>query len=143
MEFDINNLDIIDLISEKHAFLRKVAEDRWSSQSDIYFSHSEWHLLSKVDQKSITISQAALILGVSRQAMQKGVSKLEKRGYLISDYQEGNKRDKFLTLTDAGRECCQINNRLKAELEIELGELLGRDRVKDLRELFIKEWSVK
>lgn len=143
MEFDINNLTLIDLISEKHTYLRKKVEQRWNNQSEIHFSHSEWHLLAKIEQKNMTISQAGLLLGISRQAMQKSVKKLETKGYITSSFQEGNKRDKFLYLTKIGKEYCQRNNKLKIELELELQNILGKNEVERLKKLFIKKWLVE
>lgn len=143
MPFDANKLSIIDLISEKHASLRKKAEQRWAAHSNIKFSHAEWYLLSKVEQQSMTISQAAALLDMSRQAMQKHVKKLEMRGYLISSYIEGNKRDKFLALTKEGKVCCLQNNQLKAELEQELAKELGKNEVDKMRQLFLKEWTIE
>ncbi len=140
MEFDIDNLTLIDLISEKHAQLRKMLERRWEEQSEIHFSHTEWYLLSKVEQRSITISQAAAIVGISRQAMQKSVKKLENMGFITSSYQNGNSRDKFLYLTKSGNECCQKNNQLKIKLELELEKVLGKKEVASLKNLFKKDW---
>ncbi len=143
MEFNIDDLTLIDLISEKHAHLRKTVEKRWEEQSEIRFSHAEWYLLSKIEQKSLTISQAASIIGISRQAMQKSVKKLEDRGYIRSSFQEGNKRDKFLFLTKTGKECCKKNNRLKIKLELELEKVLGENEVARLKELFRKNWIME
>lgn len=143
MEYDIVNLTLIDLISEKHTCLRKKVEKRWDEQSKVHFSHSEWHLLAKIGQKSITISQAALLLGISRQAMQKSVKKLENKGYITTCFEEGNKRDKFLFLTDIGKEYWQRNNKLKIEMEVELISILGKNEVERLKSLFIKKWFIE
>lgn len=140
MEFDSKKLTLIDLISEQHAHLRKTVEQRWEEQSEIRFSHAEWHLLSKIDQQNLTISQAATIVGISRQAMQKTVKKLENRGYISSSFRDGNKRDKFLRLTAVGQDCCNKNNLLKAEIEKELEKQLGKNVVKKLKTLFQNKW---
>lgn len=140
MEFDINTLTLIDLISEKHAQLRRKVEKRWREQSEIHFSHAEWHLLAKVEQKSITISQAASIVGISRQAMQKSVKKLEEQGYIRSYFQEGNKRDKYLNLTETGEAYCRKNNQIKIEMEQELEKQLGKQELDSLKSLFKQKW---
>lgn len=141
MDLDFNKLTLIDLISEKHAQLRKIVAQEWEKQSEIQLSHTEWYLLSKIDQKSLTISQAATIIGMSRQAMQKSVIKLEKQGYITSAYKEGNKRDKFLNLTKTGNDCCTKNNQLKIKLESELEKLLGKQEFERIKDLFKKEWT--
>lgn len=142
MDFDFNSLTLIDLISEKHAQLRKTVEKKWEEQSEIYFSHAEWHLLAKIEQKCITISQAASIIGMSRQAMQKNVKKLENQGYITSSFKDGNKRDKFLYLTKTGDECCKKSNQLKIKLELELKKLLGEKEIERLKNIFKKNWLI-
>ncbi len=140
MEFDIEKLTIVDLISEKHACLRKTLEQRWEAQSNIRFSHAELHLLARIEQQNLTISKAASVIGISRQAMQKSVKKLESQGYVSSEFREGNQRDKFLLLTESGKELCRKNNRLKKELEQELEKGLGKDEIRRLKILFRQNW---
>ncbi len=137
---DKDNLALIDLVSEKHAKLRKEAENRWRAHYDIDFSHTEWFLLSKAQQESLSISKAAHILGISRQAMQKCARNLESRGYITLVFIEGNKRDKYVTLTEEGRVLCQKNNRLKSEIEDEIIEILGNEAVATLKKLLTTEW---
>jgi len=140
MEFDIEKLTLIDLISEKHACLRKTLEQRWEAQSEKRFSHAELHLLARIEQQNLTISKAASVVGISRQAMQKSVTKLEAQGYISTEFRDGNQRDKFLSLTKSGKEFCRKNNRLKTELEEELEKNLGSDEVRRLKELFKQNW---
>ncbi|QEN04334.1 MarR family transcriptional regulator [Thiospirochaeta perfilievii] len=134
------NLTIIDLISEQHLVLRKLVEDRWMEISNIEFSHTEWFLLSKTEQESLTISKAATLIGISRQAMQKCAKKLEERGYINFFYKKDNKRDKYIVLTETGRDCCNKNNNLKKRIENEIIENIGNVKVKDFKELLKKDW---
>ncbi len=137
-----SGLSLIDLISEKHAQLRKWVEQRWEQQSDLHFSHNEWYLLAKVEQAQMSISQAATILDISRQAMQKMVRKLEEQGYLYAEFREGNKRDKYLSLSAAGKARCAESNALKSQLEQELKDWLGAHDFQLVKALFEKEWGV-
>lgn len=143
MDMNFNTLTLIDLISEKHARLRKLVERKWENQSEIQFSHTEWYLLSKIQQKRMTISQAASVIGMSRQAMQKTVKKLENQGFITTSFQDGNRRDKFLNLTKTGDDCCQKNNELKSKLELEIAKLLGKKKVESLKDLFKKDWILE
>ena len=140
MDFDINNLTLIDLISEKHAQLRKTVEKTWEQHSEIHFSHTEWHLLAKIEQKCMTITQAASIIGISKQAMHKSVKKLENQGIISSSHKDDNKREKFLHLTKIGNEYSRKNNQMKLELELELKNLLGRKEFEILKDLLKREW---
>ncbi len=143
MKFDINKLTIIDLISEKHAYLRKTVEESWKQESDVHFSHAEWHLLAKIEQQSLSISKAAGIVGITRQAMQKSVQKLESMGYVSSRFIDGNKRDKILFLTKTGKNYCEKNNQMKIQMEEKLVKLLGKDEIDKLKLLFRKEWIIE
>jgi DNA-binding MarR family transcriptional regulator len=138
--FNSDNLSLIDLVSEKHAILRKKAESRWRENSDIEFSHTEWFLLSKAEQESLSISQAAHIIDISRQAMQKCAKNLEARGYITLVFIEGNKRDKYITLTKTGKESCKKNNLLKGEIEDEIIRTLGEETVINLKRLLKSSW---
>ena len=135
---NLDKLTVIDLISEQHTVLRKYAEDKWKDVSDIEFSHTELFLLSKVEYSKLSISQAAGIIKISRQAMQKCAKKLEERGYIKFEYMDGNKRDKYMALTDSGKACCKVNNRLKEDLEREIGERIGEDSLNFLRSILGK-----
>lgn len=134
------NLTIIDLISEQHLVLRKLVEDRWMEISNIEFSHTEWFLLSKTEQESLTISKAATLIGISRQAMQKCTKKLEERGYINFFYKKDNKRDKYIVLTETGRDCCNKNNLLKERIENEIIKNIGNAPIGNLKRLLKEDW---
>lgn len=140
MEFDFNSLSLIDMISEKHAQLRQHLEQRWDEQSDIHFTHSEWHLLAKIGQQSLSISQAANIVGMSRQAMQKIVKKLESQGYINTYFKAENKRDKYLALSSSGQQCRDKIDALKNTIEHEMKARISDQEVDHMKKLFSKEW---
>lgn len=136
----IKQLPLMDLISEKHSKLRRDIEKRWSTISPIEFTHTEWFLLGKCEQESISISNAAKMIGISRQAMQKCARKLQERGFVDFYYHNGNRRDKYIELTENGRKCSIENNKLKIIIEKEIIEILGNEIVKQLKETLVKEW---
>lgn len=131
---------LIDLISGQHLTLRSELARRWQRQSDLHLSSSEWHLLVRIEPCEITISQVASIIGVSRQAVQKSVKRLEEMDMLTAYYQAGNKRDKYLTLTDNGRAVFAQYLQLKTQLDDELTAQLGMEQMAKLKEIFAKEW---
>lgn len=138
MDSSFKDLTIVDIISEHHTYLRRLTEERWKDISDIEFSHTEWFLLSKLHQDSLSISKAASIINISRQAMQKCAKKLEDRGYIKFTQSEGNKRDKFMILTKEGLECSVKNSKLKEEIELEISKKIGNDTLKYLKETLQK-----
>lgn len=134
MDQDLSNLTLIDLISEQHAELRSIVESRWKEISDIKLTHTEWHIIAKVDQKSLSISKLSRIVGISRQAMQKSVSKLEQRGIVQIIFEKNNHRDKIVKLTIKGEACCNRSNLLKETLEQQIEEKIGAETVHNLKE---------
>jgi DNA-binding MarR family transcriptional regulator len=136
----LENLNLIDLISEKHLVLRKTTEEAWQQVSTIEISHTEAHLLARVNQESITIAKAAKTLNISRQAMHKCAKQLESRGYIEFVYKEGNTRDKFMILTDLGKAYCKQSNELKEKLEQQIAEEIGQENVSILKECLKKSW---
>jgi DNA-binding MarR family transcriptional regulator len=132
----VNNpetLTIIDLISEQHAALRKITEDRWTEECDIAFSHTDFFLLSKIAQGDFSISRAANFLKVSRQAMQQNAVRLEERGYIQFERRPGNHRDKYMVLTELGLEYHKRYDELKKRLETEIEVNLGKDTLAFLK----------
>jgi DNA-binding MarR family transcriptional regulator len=136
----LENLNLIDLISEKHLILRKRSEEVWRQVSSIEISHTEAHLLARINQESITIAKAAKASNISRQAMHKCAKQLEHRGYLQFVYQGGNTRDKFMVLTDLGTTYCKESNALKEKLEQEIAGQIGQENVDILKEYLKKNW---
>jgi len=139
MHSRIGNLNVIDIISERHAMLRKIAEERWQEASDLDFSHTELFLISKAGQESLTVSQAAAIMKISRQAMQKCAAGLEARGYLGFERQAGNRREKFMVLTEAGAACSRRYEGVKEGIEREIGEKIGKDALAKLKAILSAE----
>jgi len=139
VEKKFEKLTVIDLMSEQHTVLRKITEDRWREVSDISFSHTDFFLLSKLEQESISISQAASFIKISRQAMQKSAVSLEERGYIRFEYLPGNLRDKYMTLTEEGKICQSKYNRIKEKLEREMAENIGREAMAYLKSILKKK----
>ena len=42
MNFELQNLDLIDLISERYLMLRSIVEELWNNNGEIRISNSEW-----------------------------------------------------------------------------------------------------
>ena len=55
----INNLNIIDLISEKHIALRREVEERWSKEGEEEITHTEAMLLAKINMGRISLAEVA------------------------------------------------------------------------------------
>lgn len=76
-------------------------------------------------EKPLTLTQLAVQLGTSKQAMAKTVAELLKRGFVVQHGSEIDRRTKALALTDRGRgvvaAATEIGGRVESRLAGELG----------------------
>ncbi|MDZ5254101.1 MarR family transcriptional regulator [Clostridium sp. LIBA-8841] len=131
-------LNIIDLVSEKHIVLRREVEDRWLKENKEEISHTEAMLLAKISMGKISIAEVARQANVSRQAMFKCAKKLESRGYLKFKKTESN--SKYTELTEMGVEYCKKNNELKLIIEKEIEKTIGKENLEFIKEILKKRW---
>jgi len=140
---DLESLDLIDLISERHQELRKLSEALWNKSSDISISNSEWFILARVYQKEATkISDVTKQVDITRQATHKFIKQLREKGLVVAKQFEDNKKEKSIELTELGKECYEKNEALKAELENHILNQIGVDQVNQLKEMLRLDWGL-
>lgn len=139
MDKNLEGLNIIDLISEKHIILRREVEDKWSASEEENISHTEALLLAKINMGRIALAEVARQANISRQAMYKCAKKLEEKGYLkfVKDVD-----NKYTELTTKGREYCRKSQVLKESIEEEIADVLGKEALEILKDLLKKDWIV-
>lgn len=143
MNSDVQFLNLIDLISERHVLLRKTAEKMWNDNSDLYISNSEWFILARVYQsKQTTISTISKQVDISRQATHKFIKRLKEKGLVEIDNLENNKKEKCIRLTALGYSCLEINESLKEKLESIIAEKIGAEQLNILKEIFRLDWGL-
>lgn len=143
LNLNLQNLDLIDLISEHHVQLRKISEKLWNDSNNIYISNSEWFILARIYQKKqATISTISKQVDISRQATHKFIKRLEEKGIVEINNLENNKKEKSIQLTKLGKECYEKNESLKAELEKKIAEKIGAEQVKKLKEILKLDWKL-
>lgn len=54
---ELQNLDLIDLLSERQTLVRRISEQAWNDQSEIYISNSERYIMARIYKKQPTISR--------------------------------------------------------------------------------------
>lgn len=138
MDMNLEGLNLIDLISEKHIILRREVEERWKMSNEEEISHTEGFLLAKLDMKRTSLAEIARQANISRQAMYKCAKKLEDRGYLV--FAVDVDHNKYIELTTKGKEYCKKSKQLKEQIEKEIVTLLGEDAAQALKELLRKTW---
>lgn len=134
----VRNLNIIDLISEKHITLRREVEERWSKSGEEDITHIEAMLLAKINMGKISLAEVARQANVSRQAMHKCAKKLEEKGYLEFIASESNQT--YTSLTEKGVLYCKKSNELKDIIEEEITQKLGEENMKLIKKLLECEW---
>jgi DNA-binding MarR family transcriptional regulator len=139
---ELQNLDLIDLLSERHNFVRRFAERAWNNQSEIYISNSEWYIMARIYKKRPTISYVTKNVEISRQAIHKFIKNLSAKGLVEIQNVEDNKKEKCIQLTPLGVECYEKNEALKAQLENKIAVNIGIEQVKLLKDLLKLDWGI-
>jgi DNA-binding MarR family transcriptional regulator len=140
MDEYFKELNLIDLISEKHKKLRGKVMKLWSEKKGEEITDTEAHMLAMLEIKSLTIAESARKVKVTRQAAHKCVKKLIDRGYVVLSSIEGNNRDKLIVLTPKGKEYCMEMLKIKEEIEEEIATKIGRENVELLKKYFRESW---
>jgi DNA-binding MarR family transcriptional regulator len=138
----LENLDLIDLISERHLLLRRITEKTWNDRSEISISNSEWFILARIYGIRPTLSHVSKSVDISRQATHKLVRGLESKGLVLIEDSTENNKDKCIRMTPLGEECYEKNLALKGELIERIEEHIGSDNVKLLTEILMAEWGI-
>jgi len=104
------------------------------------FTDAQARILSTLRGESLTISEVARRLGISRQAVHKIVSTLVKAKFLQLESLPGNSRDKCITFTPEGVALKQKAAEVLEELEQEIKIRLGAKDFNLLKSLLKKAW---
>lgn len=143
MKVELQNLDVIDLLSERHIILRRLAEDKWNQNGDIYISNSEWYILARIYKKQPTISEVTKSVDFSRQATHKFIKRLVAKGLVEVSNVEHSKKHKAIRMTEFGEGCYKKNILIKAEIEQQLINTIGQEQVTNLKNLLKLEWGLE
>ncbi|MGO1989123.1 MAG: MarR family transcriptional regulator, partial [Mammaliicoccus vitulinus] len=70
---ELQDLDLFDLLSERHGIVRTKIEDMWNNTHDIYISSSEWYIMAKIFKHDRNMAYITKSVNISRQAVHKFV----------------------------------------------------------------------
>lgn len=137
MDKQLQDMNLIDLLSEKHLALRKIVIDNDPDQ----LNKTESHILAVLEaHQMLSISEISRIIHISRQGTHKSIQGLLSRGYVEAAEIEGNLRDKNIVLTLKGT---QYNQRMlitKNKIEQKIVNKLGVSNVEHLKAILKEEW---
>lgn len=133
----LHQLNLIDLISEKHLHLRDMVSQL--SLDDV--NKTEGHILAVLERYTdLTITDISKIIHISRQGTHKCIQGLRAKEYVAILPIEGNLRDKHVILTEKGKTCCHHLLKIKQEIECQIIDQLGKEQVEGLKSLLKREW---
>jgi len=139
----LESLGVIDLISEKHKQLRHETMTRIKKHFEEKFSVTDIYLISLIQHHSISLSEAARYMKVSRQAVHKQVNHLIDLGLVTHSISEENRKKKLITLTKTGTQLSMQINMIKNELEVELENELGSKYYHKIKALLKADWQLE
>ncbi|MFJ7951202.1 MarR family winged helix-turn-helix transcriptional regulator [Lysinibacillus sp. NPDC096418] len=140
---ELQNLDVIDLLSERHAILHRLVEDKWNEHNEIYISNSEWYILARIYKKRPTISDVTKSVDFSRQATHKFIKRLQEKGLVEVTNVEHSKKHKAIRMTAFGEECYEKNKLIKIEVEQQLINVIGEEQVTNLKNILKLDWGME
>ncbi|RKF20339.1 MarR family transcriptional regulator [Alginatibacterium sediminis] len=137
-----NSLGLIDLVSEQHKRLRQAVMQKIEAIFADSFSQMDVYLISLVNHRPMSVSEAARYMNVSRQAAHKQVKRLSELGYIELGSSEKNRRDKIIVLTQTGRKASAKINQVKQDMESQLIASIGETDYERAKALFQKPWEL-
>ncbi|MNJ63184.1 HTH-type transcriptional regulator Hpr [compost metagenome] len=136
------NLDLIDLISERHVLLRNLNSQLWNESHDLHISNSEWFIMARIYKRQPTISYVSKQVDISRQATHKFIKSLESKGLVEISKAQHNNKDKCIRLTKFGEECFERKEVIKATLEAKIIETIGAEQATLLKKILKSDWGL-
>lgn len=136
-------LNLIDLLNERHRMIQKIYEKKWNDISNIHISSSEWRIMAEIYEQRPTIAYITKNVDISRQAIHKIIKNLSTKGLVEIQQTEKNKKEKCIELTAYGEECYKTYIRLKAQLEEKIEEKLGVEQIMMIKDILRLDWGIE
>lgn len=140
MENYVDYINLVDLISDKHAKLRKKVIDAWVENKDEKITDTESYIIALIHQERTTVAQIAKKIGISRQGIHKCTKSLIERGYIEVENNQINSREKYLHLTEKGEYFVDETLQIKREIENEIIKSIGKEKFDLVKEIFNSSW---
>ena len=140
MESSLESQNLVDLISDKHAKLRKMVINTWIENGEEEITDTESYMIALIDREKTNIAQIAKKIGISRQGAHKCAKGLIEKGYIEIEDQHINSRDKFLILTEKGKYFLKETLHIKQNIEEQIINSIGKDKFDVIKETFTNPW---
>lgn len=139
---ELKQLDLIDLLSERHNLVRKITENVWNDNHELPISNSEWYIMAIVYGKRLTIADVTKNVEISRQAIHKLIQNLRAKGLVNVQNVENNRKLKCIELTALGKDCYEKYVQIKAQLEKDIMNKIGESHVNELKNILSMDWGI-
>src|SRR5699024_3356399 len=140
---NLEGLDIIDLISERHSALRQTVESKTSEHlQDVHFSSSEWYLIDKINYDKPTFAELTRKIHLTRQAIHKAIKQLEQKGVVQVEAVPNNKKEKCVYLTHLGVQCFEQYVDGKSQLIAHIETVIGKDELMQFKAVLQRDWHL-
>lgn len=100
-------------------------------------------MLRIYQEKETTVSFISKSVDITRQATHKFIKQLQEKGLVEVGEQENNRKEKRIQLTTFGKECYEKNAQLQANLEKEIAEHIGQERLEQLKDILKMNWGIE
>ena len=141
LALDYKLLDFIDLISERHVYIRSHIEKLWNEKYEIKINNTEWHVIAKLYSGMDTIADITRQVHVSRQATHKLIKNLEQK-QLIEIYDDQfNKKIKKVRLTKFGIQCYEQYLAIKKQVEALIEQSIGSTLYQQVKKGLSMNWK--
>jgi DNA-binding MarR family transcriptional regulator len=98
--------------------------------------------MARVYKRQPSVAYVTKNVDISRQALHKFIKKLTEKGLVETKNVENNKKEKSIHLTALGEECYEKNEVLKTQLENEIAEKIGIEKVNILKDILKVDWRI-
>ena len=138
---DYKPLNLIDLISERHVYIRTHIEKIWNEKYDIKMNNTEWHVIAKLYSGMDTIADITRKVHVSRQATHKLIKNLEQKQLIEIYDDQNNKKIKKVRLTQFGKQCYEQYMAIKEQMEASIEQSIGTKLYEQLKKGLSMDWK--
>lgn len=135
-------LDVIDTLSERHGAMRNIVESKANQMNDINVNSSEWYIMAMLYNQTLTFSEIAHKVNLTRQAIHKSVKQLEKKELVIIGSMTNNKKEKCVTLTSYGSACFDSYISCKQTLEQHIESIIGTEQFQIFKTILQQDWHL-
>ncbi|SCU25451.1 transcriptional regulator [Staphylococcus xylosus] len=141
---DLEETDLINLISDRHNDLRQKVEYMTAQQlPDVHFGSSEWYLITIIKYESPSLAELTQKINLTRQAIHKAVKQLEQKQVVQIERVPNNKKEKRVTLTKFGITCYDHYIENKQQIIEHIGHVIGKSEVERLQQLLCADWQLE